>query len=59
MHRHHHDLLRRSLPILVGCFGNFLIPLMIGAPRHAFPLLNMLSFWVGASPAVIMFAASS
>ena len=30
--------------ILVGCFGNFLIPLMIGA-RHGVPKLNMLSFW--------------
>ena len=36
------------MPILVGCFGNLLIPLMIGARDMAFPILNMLSFWVGA-----------
>jgi cytochrome c oxidase subunit 1 len=45
------------MPILVGCYGNFLIPLMIGARDMAFPVLNMLSFWVGAVAGVLMLSS--
>ncbi|MHC4547416.1 MAG: cytochrome c oxidase subunit I [Planctomycetota bacterium] len=45
------------IPVLVGGFGNFLIPLLIGARDMAFPTLNMLSYWV-MWPAFGFFAAS-
>ncbi|HLX37693.1 MAG TPA: cytochrome c oxidase subunit I, partial [Candidatus Binataceae bacterium] len=34
------------MPLLLGFFANFLLPLMLGARDVAFPRLNALSFWI-------------
>lgn len=45
------------MPLLIGAFGNYLIPLKIGAGDMAFPLLNELSYWLYALSGVIVLAA--
>jgi cytochrome c oxidase subunit 1 len=44
-------------PLLIGMFGNYCIPLMIGARDMAFPLLNTLSFWVFFASGLMIIAA--
>src|SRR6185369_8635974 len=34
------------IPLLVGVFGNLLIPLHVGARDVAFPMLNALAYWL-------------
>jgi cytochrome c oxidase subunit 1 len=44
------------IPLLVGVFGNYLIPLKIGAADMAFPRLNMISYWL-VPPAISIVCA--
>ncbi|UCC71183.1 MAG: cbb3-type cytochrome c oxidase subunit I [Gemmatimonadota bacterium] len=45
------------MPLLVGVYANYLIPLKIGAPDMAFPRLNMLSFWIFVQSGIVMTAS--
>src|SRR3989442_14812708 len=42
------------MPLLVGVYANFLIPLKLGGPAMSFPRINMWSFWLAFLAGLIM-----
>src|ERR687887_2869318 len=43
------------VPMSIGAFGNYLLPLMIGARDLAFPRMNALSDWIYLASGLFMY----
>jgi cytochrome c oxidase subunit 1 len=46
-----------AMPVLIAAFGNFLIPLMVGADDMVFPRLNRLSYQIFLVSSIVLVAS--
>ncbi len=45
------------IPMTTGAFGNYLVPLMIGARDMAFPRMNALSYWIFLASGIFLYSS--
>jgi cytochrome c oxidase subunit I+III len=45
------------IPMTTGAFGNYLVPLMIGARDMAFPRVNALSYWLFLGSGIFIYSS--
>ena len=45
------------IPMTTGAFGNYLLPLMIGARDMAFPRMNALSYWIFLASGIFLYTS--
>jgi len=45
------------IPMTTGAFGNYLLPLLLGARDMAFPRMNALSYWIFLASAIFIYTS--